>query len=118
MRRLNLLDQYAIKIGNCPEGWLPYIYEVKDDRDGFKEVTYFITGCIPDGVYRSGSKKGQPRYNKPLDNSFQIVIFKETDYRLWVEMQPKCPACSGYGNKVVAGIQTTCQICSGTGEKE
>ena len=73
------------------EGWKAYRWE---DCGGDS----IVTGDVPDGVYRSGKRKGRPRFNGP---GRKVVITK-------AEMQAKATAYEADTGK--------CWDCKGTGQ--
>ena len=97
------------------EGWKAFRWE-DCDGDGI------LTGCVPNGVYRSGPRKGRPRFLGP--DRRVIVTKAELDERAtrYEADTGNCWNCKGsgqecYGWKQGEGnIYRTCGRCGGSGK--
>ena len=111
----DIFNIFAREKAKQPDTWEVYHFQIKDQRDGYAELMQVLTGCIPDGVYRSGKRKGEPRYSKPLPGTKLTVITTREEFEKWTkEFLTKngyCIDCSGKGTS----YGKTCGVCDGTG---
>lgn len=54
------------------KGWVPFAYEVVGDG-------MIIDGCVPDGVYSRGTRKGKPRLGHPVIGTLRRVLVTLAD---------------------------------------
>ena len=108
----------AAEVKVAVEGWKAYKWEACDDDS-------IVTGDIPDGVYRSGPRKGQPRFNKPLGR--RVVITRaelQVTATAYETETGKCWDCKGTGqawagwSRIEGAKYQECQRCAGTGEAQ
>ena len=100
------------------DGWEAYKWEACDDDS-------IVTGDIPDGVYRSGPRKGQPRFNKATARRVIITRAELQVIATAYEAETgKCWDCKGTGQTWAGWSKTEgtkyreCQRCAGTGEAQ
>lgn len=104
------------------QGWEPYRWSLQDPEPG-KMAGCYVTGSIPDGVFRSGPRKGRPRYSTPGATHTQTVFIPRDaviEAARRYEQTGQCWNCKGTG-KVWAGWsretgtkQRACPRCNGT----
>jgi hypothetical protein len=132
--KLSLREIYLQELYSLPKEWRIYSYKVSDDiksRSPSGEIisraaSEFI-GCIPDGVYKSGKRKGRPNYSKGTEK--RTIILFEDEYRAWVEKYEithnVCSQCflsptpgqEWVGWSLDNGNRfATCTRCNGTGK--
>ena len=99
------------------EGWEAYRWE---DCDGDS----IVTGDVPDGVYRSGPRKGRPRFKGP---GRRVIITRSDMWAVATAYEAetgKCWDCKGTGqtwagwSKAEGTHYRECQRCGGTGEAQ
>lgn len=108
------LEAAEAKVGI--EGWKAYRWE---DCDGDS----IVTGSVPDGTYKFGPRKGQPKF---VGEGRKVILSKvelEAIATAYEGETGKCWDCKGTG-QVWAGWSKTegtryreCQRCKGTGAK-
>lgn len=98
-------------------GWVAYRWAVVD---GY----HMIDGCVPDGVYKSGPRKGEPRFTRNATHR-RTVVLSEADLAVEAEhyerVEGNCWTCKGIGS-VVKSINVhsgtryrLCNECNGGG---
>lgn len=112
----DVMDLATSKV-NIPT-WQPYVWEKIEGGD-------LVTGCVPDGAYTRGPRKGRPRFGKPIPGTRKVVAVTkmELDTRAaqYEATEGKCWRCKGEGSEfagwsVTDGVrQRTCQRCNGSG---
>ena len=112
----DVMEFAAIKTGI--DGWRAYKWERMCGGD-------LVTGCAPDGEYKSGPRKGRPRFSKPLPGTRQQVPVTNAELNAhaarYEREECKCWSCKGSGEEFAgwskdAGTRKrTCQSCGGTG---
>lgn len=105
------------------KGWAPYRWSFQDPEPG-KIAGCYVTGSIPDGVFRSGPRKGRPRYTAPgATDSRTVFVPRDTviaSARLF-EQKGQCWNCKGTGeiwagwSRETGTRQKICPRCDGTG---
>jgi hypothetical protein len=96
------------------EGWKAYSWEPCDEDS-------IVTGDVPDGVYRSGKRKGQPRYKGPGRKVIVTRAELQAKAIAYEAETGKCWDCKGTGqawggwSKADGPRYRTCSRCSGTG---
>lgn len=99
------------------EGWSVYLVE---------HVTggWLAKGCVPNGVYQRGPKKGRPRYGDPVEGTRRTVVVSDEQMRAAAaayESSGQCWDCKGSGEvfagwSAAAGVsKRPCTRCNGTG---
>lgn len=126
--QIHQLSVAAAEIGQCPDGWRAYRYEVRDQRLGYVPDRYFVTGCVPDGTYTRGPRKGEPRYKRPLPGTVRTVTFTKAELdaweKAWALRTGKCVVCGGSAlelrswNVETGPVHGPCRPCGGTGLSE
>ena len=97
------------------EGWKAYRWE---DCDGDS----IVTGDVPNGVYRSGKRKGRPRFNGPGQKVIVTKAELQSRAATYEAETGRCWDCKGTGqawvgwSKAEGARYSTCSRCSGTGE--
>jgi hypothetical protein len=99
------------------DGWEAYKWENCDGDS-------IVTGDIPDGVYRSGPRKGRPRFK----GSGRRVVITRSELQViataYEAETGKCWDCKGTGqtwagwSKAEGTRYRECQRCKGTGEAQ
>jgi hypothetical protein len=100
------------------DGWNSYAIEVMDGG-------YLVTGCVPDGVYSRGRRKGEPRYSKHMDGTNRKVVVSFSEL-VGAAMEREastgnCWNCGGKGKVVVSWDHLSgvgykpCKRCGGSG---
>jgi hypothetical protein len=100
------------------DGWKGYLWEAaKEDS--------IVKGCVPDGIYSKGPRKGRPRFSKPKTGTdFTVVVTRsELDVEaLRYETETgKCWHCRGTTERVIGwsrehGARTKpCERCNASG---
>lgn len=102
------------------EGWKAYRWQRLDCGSNL------VTGCVPDGVYARGRRKGEPRYSKPLPGTQRVVAITMSEMRVraarFESTTGKCWKCKGTGQEFAGwsaaeGVRTRrCGRCHGTGK--
>lgn len=98
-----------------PAGWKWY----RSDR-----ITggFLLTGCIPDGVYKTGPRKGKTKWD--TKNATQVLVTREelqAEESRWQSETGKCSECQGEGrnetgwSKAEGRSYKPCQACNATG---
>lgn len=80
-------------------GWEAYIWE----RVG-NTYDVICTGCVPNGVYSKGPRKGRPRYKDGTQDGKYVLTSAEVEAERirWESETGKCGECYGRG-EVLAG---------------
>lgn len=117
----DIMDVAAKKIG-IPD-WQGYQWEAVSDRQG--DYDSIVTGCVPDGVYSKGPRKGSPRFSFPKHGTKRTAIVTTAELvpiAAEYESQGRCWDCKGSG-KTIASVHITegttyrdCSRCKGTGK--
>ena len=84
-----------------------------------------VDGCVPDGVYAHGPRKGRPRFSKPKNGTKQAVIVSDSELdqkaAAFEQSERKCWNCKGEGqvccgwSKESGARYRQCNRCNGTG---
>lgn len=102
-------------------GWEGYRFTWIENTDLLQ-----VEGCIPEGVYSRGPRKGQPRYRHPnavgtrcIVTWSRVEIDRNAD--AWERATGRCRACVGtgqiYWRRVDDHIEhRPCPRCAGTGD--
>jgi hypothetical protein len=111
------MEVAAKKVGI--EGWRGYEWENVAGGQ-------IVRGCVPDGLYTKGHRKGQFRFNKPIIGSDKIVLITSDDLHNFAVQYEKetyqCWDCKGSGHEFVGwskdeGLKVRdCVRCNGTGK--
>jgi hypothetical protein len=97
------------------KGWQAHSWE----RCGKDSI---VTGDIPIGVFKSGSRKGESKFK---GKGQKVIITKDELIKVAIEYETttgKCWDCHGTGQELVGwdksegSIYRSCQRCQGTGE--
>lgn len=113
-KHLNHMESAARRKVNAPEDWRAYHYEVITGG-------YLIIGSVPVGKYKSGPRKGSPKWE---GEGVKVVVTEadvETETSLYVKTTGNCPNCFGEKTEFLrwskaAGLETqTCRSCHGSG---
>lgn len=101
------------------KGWEAYAAEVVEGGQ-------LITGCVPDGVYARGPKKGSKRFSKPVKGSERKVVVSLQDLQQVADKYESetgsCWSCKGSGEVFAgwsrdAGVwKRQCEHCGGSGK--
>jgi len=103
--------------------------EKKTGSPGWKAVNCkragndsIVEGCVPEGVYRSGRRQGQPRFIGPKSKVVVTQAELENAASEYESETGKCWDCHGTGS-VLTGWRkpygtryATCSRCGGKGE--
>jgi hypothetical protein len=105
--------------------------EKKTGIPGWKAVNWervgndsIVEGCVPEGVYRSGRRKGQPRFIGPKSKVVVTQAELENTASEYEGETGKCWDCHGTGRVVTGWSEpdgtryATCSRCGGKGEAE
>ena len=101
-----------------PEGWQWSFSSCIDAPEGFVR----IGGAVPDGVYRSGPRKGRPKWPKEQQTLWITWDQVEEEKRLYEEADGLCARCEGTGkmnvgwSKEMGKLMERCERCGGTGQ--
>lgn len=95
-------------------GWQWFKAEAIGDCD-------LITGCVPAGVYRSGKRKGMPKFDGK--NATRVVVTKAEEAQAAADYEResgRCYRCGGRGETIESiGLRgktyRQCGRCQGTG---
>jgi hypothetical protein len=100
------------------EGWKAYKWEKVHGGD-------LVTGCVPDGTYAKGPKKGRPRFCRPVAGTRLTVVVTGAELDLhaadYERDEHKCWRCKGSGEEFAGwsrdtGVRRqTCSACKGSG---
>ena len=100
------------------EGWQGYSWDRLDGGDSL------VVGCVPDGVFSRGPRKGQPRFNKPVSGTTKKIAVSYTEMQAAAERYEKetgnCWHCKGTGegfkgwHHETGEKRDTCPKCGGT----
>lgn len=117
---------YNYSIGDIME-----VAEKKRGVDGWKSVVwhaswngFLVEGCIPDGVYSRGPRKGRPRFNKPYDKVVVTSAEMDEAAQSYEAVTGKCWDCKGTGqvwngwSKADGSKYRQCLRCDGSGEAQ
>ena len=76
------------------EGWQGYKWERTDNGA-------LILGCVPDGVYQRGPRKGWPRFDKPMPGTTRHICILTSEMIAhaaeYERVTHKCWDCKGLG---------------------
>lgn len=108
----------ARRVHDLPDDWQPRIYGCLDRGLGF-----YLRGAVPVGIFRSGRRKGQPKF-PPMSQLQQVVITADEVRQTRIEWENEtglCCYCGGSGKTVKScGINGTtyrqCLHCDGSGK--
>jgi hypothetical protein len=100
------------------EGWTPYRWEAATGG-------HLVTGAVPFGTYKSGPRKGRPRFDHKNTTDRKTVVVSDEDVKTRAERYESetgnCWNCKGTG-QVVSGWSAkagtrykACGRCGGTG---
>jgi DnaJ-class molecular chaperone len=100
------------------DGWQAYRWEQM--KGG-----YLVKGCVPDGVYRSGRRKGRPRFKNPVKGTELSIVVSDADMKteaeIYEETTGNCWDCKGKGevfqswHHIDGTKYKPCQRCNATG---
>jgi hypothetical protein len=102
------------------DGWKAYSF-ASDDADGMT-----LTGCVPDGEYSRGPRKGTPRYGNPIPGTKKTIVLSRSELDAFAQRKEEatgdCYNCDGTG-KTWAGWSKDagtkfrdCSRCNATGK--
>ena len=84
-----------------------------------------VTGCVPDGVYSRGPRKGNPRFSRPVEGTHRKVVISDSDMDVYAQNYEattgKCFECRGTSHVYNGwsrdeGLrQASCERCGGSG---
>lgn len=107
------------------DGWQAYRWRALDNGPRSDSL---VIGCVPDGFYTRGDRKGRPRFSKPKPGTVrelavthaELISYAET----YVRETGRCWDCKGEGRTLAgAGLQDdgsiyrnyrTCTRCGGS----
>jgi hypothetical protein len=107
----------AHRLHGKPAEWRWFSLNSGDAPEGFVKVV----GAVPVGTYRSGKRKGRPKW--PKDG--ETLWIKRDDFTAmqaaWESETGKCAGCCGAGGTIkrasIDGAEyQECRVCCGTGE--
>lgn len=101
-------------------GWRVYRWEAADGGG------LIVTGCVPDGEYTRGPRKGRPRFSRPVQNTKRIVVVSDIEIHEFLRANEietgACSRCEGSPGQEWVGWgkdggskYLTCSRCNGTG---
>lgn len=110
------IDVAAKKVGI--DGWEGYAWEAADGGS-------IVRGCVPDGVYSKGPRKGQPKFSNPVCGTEKTVVVALEELASAAAHHERstgeCWDCKGTG-QTWAGWSAadgnrykTCSRCGGSG---
>jgi hypothetical protein len=115
---IDLFNLTARRVHNMPEDWRWCRLNSHNKPEDFIEVE----GAIPTGVFKSGPRKGRPKWPKEL----QTIWMRRRDMDRvaieWEKETGKCHKCDGTGqewagwNKEEGRKTRKCDRCSGSGK--
>jgi hypothetical protein len=108
-------DAMALAESKKPTGWKAFRWQQADGG-------HIVTGAIPIGTYRSGPRKGRPKY--PKDSQIVVVTTEELNAKAkeYEKETGNCWECKGTGlvfvgwSKAEGSKRNTCPRCSGVGK--
>ena len=99
-------------------GWRGFVWKRVDNG-------CLVEGCVPDGVYSKGSRKGEPRFSKPIKGTRKTIIITDRelqDFAASYELsEGVCFECKGTGevfkrwHHIDGTTNQQCKRCNGTG---
>lgn len=121
--RFDAFNATAIRCHGKPEGWKWHTLDARDVPSGYTKVS----GSVPTGVFKSGPRKGQPKWTSDPNVVWMRNVDIAETKRLWEIENDKCIACYGTGkycHRVSVNPQTKevergfrkCSKCEGTGK--
>ena len=110
---------WAQKTHGVPKGWRWYL--LSSDPNGVPDGYTKIVGCVPDGVYRSGPRKGRPNFSKPVEGTLKTLLAHHAAVKYvmdeWERETGLCRHCGNTGQRLLsvgalAGMKyTDCGRC-------
>lgn len=95
----NFYSIYIRKMMSLPNDWRWHAVEALTLANGKQAIR--VKGCVPDGVYQSGPRKGRPRYKKPIAGTERETIILQDDldkFKVdWEFETGSCMHCGGSG---------------------
>ncbi len=74
------------------EGWVAYEWEAVGDDS-------IVKGCVPNGVYSKGPRKGQPRISVPVEGTTKRIVVSTSEAdesaERFIEETGRCYTCKG-----------------------
>ena len=117
---LDLFQLTAERVHKVPSGWRWCRLDSHKKPEGFIEMQ----GAIPIGEYKSGPRKGMPKW--PSSDRLQTIWIQQSEVEAvaeqWESENGKCHKCEGSGQEWAGwskgeGRKTrTCQRCKGSGK--
>lgn len=121
---------------------VPYLYSIQDIMgvaeskvgiEGWQGVSWervgedsVVAGCVPDGVYSRGPRKGKPRYSKPVAGTSRKVVVVESEIMehasRYESEENNCWDCKGSGevfhswDHKEGTTYRKCKRCDGSGK--
>lgn len=118
--RVDFFQLTVERIHKVPAGWKWCNLNSHNMPEDFIEVK----GAVPDGTYKSGKRKGRPKFPKIVDTFFIRRSQLNETASLWEQETGLCEKCQGACKVVVSWSSTTgskyekCSKCKGTGKEQ
>lgn len=103
------------------DGWQGYQWQAMDGGSTVK-------GCVPDGVYSRGPRKGRPRFSRPIAGSVKTVVVSDEEMQRYaadyVARTGNCFECKGSGERFAGwcaekgGWTKPCDRCADSRQAE
>ena len=116
--KIDFINVTAQRRHGKPDGWQWLRLDAHNKPEGYFEVV----GAVPVGTYRSGKRKGRPKWDR---KTAEMIWMRDDDLvetkRLWGIETGKCAECQGTKKQVksvsvVDGVTyQQCKTCQGTG---
>ena len=121
---LKIAEEYLRVKHELPEGFEFYAWAyLPVCKDPFYVE---FRGCVPNGVFKSGPRKGRPNFAKGTDDrtlNFQCSEYDQVE-REWTKRTGQCPQCMGDGKELASAKATgestyrDCGKCKGSGKAQ
>ena len=115
---IDWIQRTVRRVHEVPDGWEWSKARVLDAPDGYVR----IEGGVPQGVYRSGLRKGHRKWPKQLQRFWLTWKQVEEEKLRYEADEGLCARCEGTGrmgvgwNKERGRLTETCERCGGTGQ--
>lgn len=116
--RITMADEFAFaELQSGHEGWIGYKWELTGDG-------CLVYGCVPNGVYKRGPKKGRPNISHPMPMTSKWVIVRHAELQkhaaFFEDTTGRCWDCKGLGLILTVPCRDNpqfedCDRCSGRG---
>jgi hypothetical protein len=117
---IDLFQLTAERVHKVPSGWRWCRLDSHNKPQGFIEMQ----GAIPIGEYKSGPRKGMPKW--PNSDQLQTIWIQESEMNAvaeqWESETGKCHKCDGSGKTVASShvvhgkTYRECKRCKGSGK--